>query len=213
MSRAIGSRPHTALSTPDITWTHPGLVRILAAIPDSTNSLLDVGSGRGLIGALCRIYRRLTRSVAVDVYTPYLQFCRGQRTYDHTVRADFGQSGLPFRSKSFDIATCIEVIEHLDRESGRRLLDELERVASSVILTTPARFFAQDSFDENPWQKHKSVWSVRDFELRGYLVRGVDGLSAFASSPSLSYATAPLTWVFPRLASSYLCLKRRNPCL
>ena len=60
----------------------------------------DVGSGRGLIGALCRIYRRLTRSVAVDVYTPYLQFCRGQRTYDHTVRADFGQSGLPFRSKS-----------------------------------------------------------------------------------------------------------------
>src|SRR2546427_5434390 len=122
MRRGVSNTPDIPLTEPEITWTHPGLVRILAAIPVSTSSLLDVGSGRGLVGALCRIYRRLSRSVAVDIYAPYLQFCRGQRTYDDTVRADIEHSGLPFRSGTFDIATCIEVIEHLDQESGRRLL-------------------------------------------------------------------------------------------
>jgi len=199
-----------ASNKPEITWTHAGLVRILASIPHSTNSLLDVGCGRGIIGALCRIYRRLGKSVAVDVYVPYLEFCLRNRTYDDVIRADIEQSGLPFRSGAFDVATCIEVIEHLEHERGRHLLDELERVATSVVLTTPAKCFEQESLDKNPWQRHKSVWKVRDFEQRGYVVHGIEGLSAFANSSSLSYVTTPLTWLLPQLSSAYLCVKRQN---
>src|SRR2546425_869065 len=60
---------------PQVTWTHPALPMILSMIPEDTDSLVDIGCGRGIVGALCRIYRRPTHLVGVDAYKPYLQFC------------------------------------------------------------------------------------------------------------------------------------------
>jgi predicted TPR repeat methyltransferase len=38
-------------------------------------SLLDLGCGRGIVGALCRIYRAPRRLVGFDAWEPYLGFC------------------------------------------------------------------------------------------------------------------------------------------
>jgi len=46
---------------------------------------------------------------------------------------------LPLRSKSVDVAVSIEVIEHLPREGGERLVAELARVARRCIAVSTAR--------------------------------------------------------------------------
>ena len=54
----------------------------------------------------------------------------------------------------------------------------MERVSSNqVIVFTPNGFLKQgDHYIKiNPWQRHRSGWSVKDFEKRGYKVYGVNG--------------------------------------
>jgi len=56
------------------------------------------------------------------------------------VKAD--ARALPFPDKSFDLAFCSAVIEHVgSRQEQERLLRELSRVASKVVVTTPNRFY------------------------------------------------------------------------
>jgi ubiquinone/menaquinone biosynthesis C-methylase UbiE len=151
-----------------ITWTHPFVYELLETIPNNTNTLVDVGCGRGLVGALMRIYRRPSRLVAMDAFDLSLAFCRKHDLYDEYTKVDITSLPLPFCDKEFDVATCIEVIEHVPKQVGLKLLCELERISYKVIVTTPTDFFRQECFDENPFQQHLSQWTIRDFTSRDF---------------------------------------------
>lgn len=196
---------------PDITWTHPNLHRVLNAIPTDTRSILDAGSGPGIIGALCRIYRECERVTAIDIHEPYLKKTRECNLYDEYLRRALDDLPLPFDDGEFDVATCIEVIEHLPTDVGLALLSELERVARRVVVTTPNRFFEQDHLDGNPYQQHLSLWRERDFKRRGYSVAGIGGMKIFGRRVKyLSAALGPLTLKAPRLSTAILAIKDRR---
>lgn len=220
-----------SLKLPDTTWTHAALASILDAIPTNCESLVDFGCGRGIIGALCRIYRAPRPLAGIDGFEPYLEFCRQMRFYDETLHWDLRETPFPFQSKEFQVATCIEVIEHLPKDSGTILLDELERIASRVIVTTPGIWFEQDDYDENPLQRHLSVWKTSEFRDRGYQVWGVGALNigyqirggigqvigkhAVSIAQSgirktarhVSEALGSLTRSWPQLSTRLLCVK------
>jgi hypothetical protein len=76
-----------------------------------------------------------------------------------------------------DAVVSIQNIEHLEREVGLRLLDEVELIASKLIIfETPNGFVAQEGTKDNPFQAHLSGWNVKDFKSRGYKVYGTSGL-------------------------------------
>ena len=216
--------------TPDVIWTHRSLPLILNSIPVLCRSLLDVGCGRGIIGALCRIYRGVDRLVGVDGFAPYLEFTQRTGLYDHTVLRNLNDTPLPFGTQEFEVATCIEVIEHLEWSAGQRLLDELERIGSQVIVTTPNIRFQQSEYDGNVFQRHLSGWSPGDFRARGYRVYGLGNLNVGYSLKNvtekmagraaggavfsrikksaryISQAFGPFTHDIPRLSTSLLCV-------
>jgi len=193
---------------PDITWTHPALPRILDMIPKEMKSLVDIGCGRGIIGPLCRIYREPTRLVGIDVYEPYLEFCKHFKFYDELVHWNLENLPLPFKDKEFEVVTCIEVIEHLSRDAGEKLMDEMERIGQRVIITTPNHFFKQAEYDHNPSQKHVSLWTVRDFRKRNYAVYGIGGMKVFGRTVRyISTAFEPMTKYMPSFSSLLLCVK------
>lgn len=221
-------------SAPDVAWTHRSLPLILDSIPVNCKSLLDVGCGRGIIGALCRIYRRLDRLVGVDGFEPYLEFNQKAGFYDHTILRDLNDTPLPFGTQEFEVVTCIEVIEHLEWSAGQKLLVELERIGSLVILTTPNIAFQQREYDGNVFQRHLSCWHPSDFRARGYTVYGAGnlnigyalktvtekvvgratGASVFSgirkSARYISQAFGPLTHDVPRLSTNLLCVLRQR---
>ena len=218
----------------DVVWTHPSLPLILDSIPVNCGSLLDVGCGRGIIGALCRIYREPHRLVGVDGFEPYLAFTGKAGFYDQTILRDLNDTPLPFRTREFEVVTCIEVIEHLEWSAGQKLLDELERIGSHVIVTTPNIRFQQSEYDGNVFQRHLSGWNPRDFRARGYRVYGAGNLNlgyalkdvtervvgraaggaVFSgikkSARYISQAFGPLTHDVPRLSTSLLCVLSRE---
>lgn len=190
------------------TWTRPFLHELLEEIPKDVDSLIDVGCGRGIVGAMTCIYRTPRRLVGVDIFQNYIDFCKKYSIYDELHCLDLRQTPLPFRDNEFSVATCIETIEHLPKKHGEKLLDELYRIADTVIVSTPAVFFRQpkNHVGRNPFQEHVSKWTVEDFKKRGYEVRGVGELALH----TLAIPTRKLSCRFPRLHQFLLAKTKRS---
>lgn len=171
----------------------PHIVDVLDEIPLQTKSLIDVGCGKGVLGALMRIYRpRCERVVGVDIYEPYLDFCIANNFYDEVYKHDLQNVPLPFRDKEFEVSTCVEVIEHLDKKYGFSLIHELERITKNrLIMTTPNIWWGKQKnirYD-NPYGWHRSRWYVTDFKKLGFDVKGVRKLNLESKAMSFPIQT------------------------
>ncbi len=182
-------------------------------------AILDVGCGTGWFGTFTKA-RRQVGMTGVDIFLPYLQEARENRSYDAYVRGDVIE--LPFKDKSFDCAVSISVLEHLDERAGETKIREMERVARrQVIITCPAGSHPQHAFDGNPHQEHKHVWQPGDMEMRGYQVRGaglrntahlMSGQSPLPALRPFALAlwllASPITYWMPQWAGYMVCTKR-----
>jgi 2-polyprenyl-3-methyl-5-hydroxy-6-metoxy-1,4-benzoquinol methylase len=85
---------------------------------------------------------------------------------------------LNFAEGQFDAVLCIDVIEHLRKEDGERLLENAKRWTDKILyVSTPNGFLRQDPYDSNLFQEHLSGWTVEEFEALGFLsVKGGGGL-------------------------------------
>ncbi|HUT57293.1 MAG TPA: class I SAM-dependent methyltransferase [Phycisphaerae bacterium] len=101
------------------------LEMICEMLPTGVTSILDIGSGRGLIVKAMR--DRGFRVIATDYSHTALSLYDGER-----VCCSCGQ--LPFRDGSFDIVACTEVLEHLDDRLYAAAVLEIARVARRYAL-------------------------------------------------------------------------------
>ena len=95
--------------------------------------------------------------VNVDIWKPYLLGWHG-----HRILADV--RFLPIREKSFDMVVSVDLLEHIPKEDGKKLIEQVEKIArKNILLTTPVYFFEQSPLDGNPYQKHLSLYEKLDF--------------------------------------------------
>uniref|UniRef100_A0A7C3FD14 Methyltransferase domain-containing protein n=1 Tax=Candidatus Methanomethylicus mesodigestus TaxID=1867258 RepID=A0A7C3FD14_9CREN len=144
---------------------------VLRIIPKSAKgNIVDVGCGYGLFGHMIRFERGYEGAlIGVDRSPLHLSKIRryGSGIYDALILAD--ATRIPLGDGSSEIAIAQEVIEHLSNEDGERLLDELERISSRlIIVTTPRGRLPQDC--EGSLEIHRSGWSEKEFISRGYEV-------------------------------------------
>lgn len=198
---------------PQITWTESFLDILLRFVPLEARSVLDVGCGRGIVGALVKIYRDPPKLAGLDIYDPYITFSRNLGIYSTVVKHDLQVFPYPFQRNEFDVVIGLEAIEHLPKPLSSMMLLELERIARRVIISTPNIFFKQPLHDGNPFQNHLSKWSIQDFKKRGYCVFGVGSLKIGGSRGkvrALSYALGRTAFLFPTFATSLLAIKDRS---
>lgn len=81
---------------------------------------------------------------------------------------------LPFRNNSFDVVIAIELIEHLTKEDGYILLEEMEQIAKrQIVVSTPNGFLKivpKDRGYGSPFDAHLSGWTKKEFEDIGFKV-------------------------------------------
>ena len=84
-----------------------------------------------------------------------------------------------FGEDSFDCVVALDVIEHLEKADGLRLLEQMEIIArKKVIIFTPNGFLEQEPFDGNEWQRHISGWEVDEMREMGFEIIGINGWKA-----------------------------------
>ena len=117
------------------------------------------------------------------------------------------------KDKSVDLLICTEVIEHLSKKDGLRLISEIKRVCRGrAIISTPNVFF--DNPENEDEDVHRSLWQISLFRKHGYKVYGMGFKVALTPNnkyvkirEALHYIFTPLAFVFPEISGFLLCVK------
>lgn len=102
------------------------ILETIAFIPSDVLTILDVGCGNGaFLNALPNKYK----AVGLDRSEEALKYVRTDK-----VCGDI--TSLPFESKTFDLVTCLEVLEHLPSGVFEKACSEIQRVSKKYIMVS-----------------------------------------------------------------------------
>ena len=155
-------------SDPNQIMVKQGLRRALLGC----KSVLDVGSG------ISHTLRQLGVEYAVGAegYLPALEQAKSEKTHNEYVHCDVQNLGEHFQSGQFDACMALDVIEHLDKKGGLKLIADMERIARRrVVFLTPSGFLPQGQTELGDLQAHHSGWEPEEMEQLGYHVTGLLG--------------------------------------
>lgn len=138
-------------------------------------SVLDLGCGPS---SPLKNIKNIDYSVGVELFKPYLDISKKQKIHTKYLQKDI--LNLNFKSNSFDAVILIEVLEHLSKNDGQKIL-KLADIWSKkkVILSTPNQYFPMGIVDNNIHQKHLSGWSIKELRQNGFKINGVSGFRFF----------------------------------
>ena len=132
-------------------------------------SVLDVGCG------VSPTMRQLgvPQSCGAEGYPPSFQEAKRQNTHDQLVQCDVRELSKHFQPRQFDACIALDVIEHLTKADGLKLMADMEKIAKKrVIFFTPSGFLEQHHARNDDLQEHLSGWEAAEMERLGYRVTG-----------------------------------------
>ncbi len=150
------------------------------------NKILDVGCGFGKWGFLCREYleiygyrynkdKWIRRIDTVEVYPNYITSIH-KHLYDNI----YIENILDFVNKmeEYDLIILSDIIEHFEKETAIKLLDDLYKKANYILIITPNGFEPQTNSNpyvrENKYEEHKCGFIVADFKKYNAQIKKCD---------------------------------------
>jgi hypothetical protein len=136
-------------------------------------SVLDIGTGFGKYGLLCREYlelwdgrqdynhflRRIDGVEAFEKYvTPLHEF-----VYDNIYTNDILKLVGTLESR-YDLVLLIDVLEHFDKEDGKSLLTKILAKNKGILISTPKNPSNQKDAFNNVYETHRARWTKLDLE-------------------------------------------------
>jgi tetratricopeptide (TPR) repeat protein len=136
-------------------------------------SILDVGCGFGLWGFLCREYLDVmeervqpgswrVRIDGIELFEPYIQ--AHQRALYSSIRiGDIRE--MASQVDEYELIIAGDVIEHLEKDEGERVVDQLYEKATRALLVNIPLGEGWDHPERhgNPGELHRSQWTPEDF--------------------------------------------------
>lgn len=181
------------------------------------DSVVDLGCGE--CSPLVHV-RKHFMSIGVDGYLPSIIKSKKLEIHDRYIYSNLLSINRKIKPKSVDVVILLDVVEHFLKQDGFRLLRAAEIIArKKVVVLTPNGFYSQDELGGNPYQVHKSGWSIRDFKKRGYTIRGLRGLKFIRGEYAsiyrkpwilwalLAFVTEPLLYFWPTASYHFLAVK------
>jgi len=107
------------------------LVRYLLRGTENIMSALDVGCGEGF---LCSLYRQWGIEVVVGADSAGNRIAYGKEHFQGVSFLQCGILGNSILSKSFDLVSAVEVLEHID--DPERCVMEMARISKKYVLLT-----------------------------------------------------------------------------
>jgi len=139
---------------------------------EAPKSILDVGVGFGKYGVLCRElldvsngrYHRDEWQVRIDGVEAYAGY--RNPIYDHVYDSVFYQDirELACKLPVYDVVLLVDVIEHMSKQEGLSLVNELlQHTRKALLISTPLYPAPQGDAEQNCYERHCSRWTPLDF--------------------------------------------------
>jgi len=196
----------------------------LRKFSDHPKTVLDIGCGNGELMSV--IADREWKITGLDIFDRSLNKARKTGFYSELIEGDLIKScqKLVKSKKKYDLIFCSQVIEHIKKEDGNKLLDLADKLARKrIYFGTPRGFMKQpeEFLEKNPFQVHLSGWEVSEFTERGYIVFGVGFNSVWKEQglargkpkwkiillTLLSFPLNPIIYYFPSLGAGIMAIK------
>ena len=181
------------------------------------DSVLDVGCG------VTTTMRQLEipQTCGAEGYAPSFSEAKRQNTHDQLVQCDVRDLSKHFQSGQFDACIALDVIEHLTKSDGLKMIADMEKIARKrIIFFTPSGFLEQHHASNDDLQEHLSGWEAAEMEQLGYRVIGLLGpkslrgeYHALKKRPAGFWGVISLlgqclwSWRHPDQAAAILCVK------
>ena len=145
---------------------------------DPNKSLLSLCCGVGLELE----YLQTQDVTAVDVHQPYLDAVMARCPQAKLILSDALDYVTKLPDNTVDVISIIDGIEHMDKESGVKIITEMKRVAKEKILLFTPQGPGEDGYlknePHNAWgiegadhfQTHKSGWTTDDLKEQGFTI-------------------------------------------
>ena len=198
---------------PTSPWTNIApILEIILDLQPRPSRVLDIGIGYGKFGFLCREYLAYwnspeePRPILVDGVEAFPQYVGPlQREIYNQIFTGDAREILPrLAENSYDLVLLIDVLEHFERNVAAKIARECQRVGRVAIISTPTQFWPQEDSWDNPYERHKSLWSKKDLlRLGAVRVRRAENwIAVFAKPPYRD----TFTWHYRlwRLGNSYI---------
>ncbi len=138
------------------------------------DSLLDLGCGPR--SPISRFSAKIPHSVGVDIFEEAILSSQKAGIHKAYRQIDICFVADVFPPKSFDVVIALDLIEHLHRVDGLRLIDSMEKIArKKIVIFTPNGYVPQDDLNHNVWQRHLSGWSYNEMLDLGFKITGISG--------------------------------------
>ena len=146
---------------------------------DGCEDVLDVGCGK----STNLRWLDVKHSTGIDGYAPDLEEARRQKTHDELILGNVRELNNYFKPGQFDAVIAMDLIEHLTKEDGLRLIETMEKISRrKVIFFTPSGFLPQRHLNNDDLQEHLSGWEAEEMKQAGYQVIGMLGPGFFVEN-------------------------------
>lgn len=138
-------------------------------------SVLDMGSGFGKFGVLCREYLELwdgrqkyefeRRIDCVEIFQQYIT-----PLHKYVYNNVYNENILDIAHKlevNYDLILLIDVLEHFEKKDGFHLLKTLLHNHGCVLVSTPKKPTPQKDAFGNVYETHRSEWSAHELASVG----------------------------------------------
>jgi SAM-dependent methyltransferase len=129
----------------------------------SIKTIIDVGCGSGT-------YRKLLKKdyywVGVEIWVPYIELFNLDSLYNEIIIADIAYFDFSYLLNRFKKEeTCVilgDVIEHLDKADGLRVLNNVLNETGHFVLSLPVDGRDSEIHYGNLFESHKSKWAFKE---------------------------------------------------
>ena len=198
----------------------PGQILVKLALRKALlgcQSVLDIGCGTA------PTLRQLgvPHCVGLEGYQPDFEKAQRLNTQDEIICGDLRHLTQHFKPGQFDACIAMDVIEHLPKEDGLKLMREMELVAKKkVVFFTPNGFLPQRQAADSDLQAHFSGWEAAEMQGHGSDVLGMLGPKSLRGEYHMIKRSPKVFWSLvstldqivrthrhPENAAAILCIK------
>ena len=141
-------------------------------------TILDIGTGFGKYGVLTREYLELWDGR--EQYNNFIRIIDGIEVYGEYITPlhkyiynnIYTGNALDIIDKvkiKYDLVLLIDVLEHFEQDEGELLLENILSRNKSIIISVPKNFEKQSNAFNNPYETHRSSWTLKKFKEFGML--------------------------------------------
>lgn len=138
----------------------PEVVAVMQSL--KPKKVLDIGIGNGKYGLLAREYIEGVVVDGVEAYEPYITDIQ-RAIYNKIHIGDISTMDIA-KFKGYDLYLMIDVIEHVPKTVGHKILKGLDGL---VLVSTPVEDYR--AHYENHFEDHVSHWTTEDFKNYSYV--------------------------------------------